>query len=115
MANNTSTAGTKHVVLLASKALDTKKGISVECKTEAEAIKLRQIFHSLRYKDRNDSKKIWPEGHPKHGTSIYDSLETVLEKEEGKWVITFQDVVSKLSGLTIIDRDTGEHISIEEI
>jgi hypothetical protein len=57
-----------------NKALEAQKGLRVPCTSRGSAIALRSRFHYFRMLDREDSKTIYPAGHPLHGRTVYDRL-----------------------------------------
>lgn len=115
MGNNTSTAGTAHVKLLAGKALESAEGISVMCNTQRDAVRLRGLFNSMRHKDRAEARKMYPADDPRYGQSFYDPLETIIQQEGSKWKFSLRNLMAGLGELEIIDNATGERIAPEEL
>jgi hypothetical protein len=82
---------------LLDKALDAERGIKLIFDKHGYAINMRQRASRFRAMDRESNKKVYPEGHPMHGRSAYDTLAfrivtgprvtpppTLAEKESGK-------------------------------
>lgn len=115
MSINKTPAGTAHVKLLAAKAIESPEGITVIFPSQQEAVRMRALFNSMRFKDRADAKKIYPPEHPQHGLSFYDSLETVIYNDDGKWKFTLRNYIDGLKDLEIIDNATGTAIKGEDL
>lgn len=115
MTNNTSLAGTAHVRALADLALTKREGVALTVKQKHEAVRLRQQFNSMRFYDREVSRRLYPKEHPDHGISAYDSLETKIVQENNDWKLIFRPVMATLSDFKITDLDTGESITKENL
>lgn len=111
MAVNLSVAGVQHIKLLASRALESEKGISIEVRTKGEAIRLRQLFHGMRQQERKFARLRYSIDDPLHGRTPFDSLETKLE---GTTVI-FRKIMASLEDFTITDLDKGTEINPEDL
>lgn len=111
MGKNLSKAGTVHVRAALERALDSSEGIKIIFDSEGAARHFRQLFHSLRNKDREKSKKQYPIDSPYYNTSIFDELHSRLDIEEnGKASLTFIRAAMLLKELTVIDLATNEEI-----
>lgn len=55
-------------------ALSSAKGLKVTLESKGKAVNMRQRFYKMRELDREQSFKIYPEGDPRRGTSVYDGL-----------------------------------------
>lgn len=57
------------------RALAAPKGIRIPCKSHGSAVGLRQRFNYYRKLDRLKNIEVYPPDDPRHGLTIYDSLE----------------------------------------
>lgn len=62
-------------------ALEAPKGVRIICDSEKAAIRLRQRCQSFRKIDRAQNTKIYQEGDPMWGRSVYDRLSFSLDGE----------------------------------
>lgn len=117
MSNNTSSMGTAHIKKICQAVLDHENGITLTVGSNAEAIKLRQVFHSMRHEDRKINKKVYKPDHPMYGASAFDSIESRIAEVEGTgiWTVTFQTVLVTLKNWTMKDAKTGEEIKLEDL
>lgn len=57
-----------------ARALETPKGIKINCPSYGAAINLRSRFNYHRKMSRKQNAEIYPSGHYMHGHSLYDVL-----------------------------------------
>lgn len=117
MGINISSAGTSHIKAVANKALYAEDGVSIFAHSQQEAAKLRNLFISMRFKDRKDSRKVYPADHPQHGQSPYDALETTISKDDvtGEWIVRIQSIEKGFGELKVVDNASGEVIKPEDL
>ena len=82
MPYNTSITSYVDIRAVLDKALASEKGVQLRFADEKTAMTFRGRVHTLRYLDRKENKRIYPEGDPMHGRSVYDPL-MVKKKEDG--------------------------------
>lgn len=63
------------------KALAAPKGIQIDCGTYGHAVQLRARLNKAREIDRHTNAKTYPDDHPMHGLSHYDSLRISLPRK----------------------------------
>lgn len=91
-------------------AVSDPKGVRVGFSEKGEATFFRMRLHNARKIDRRNNAKIYPEGDPMHGQSIYDRL-VVQIREEGDmvWVyirqIVFNGIVENLSDVLELEAE----------
>lgn len=56
------------------RALESERGIKIECETSGMAIRLRHRMNSFRSRDRQTNSKTYEATHPMHNASAYDKL-----------------------------------------
>lgn len=56
------------------RALESPKGIKIPCETRGAAVSLRTRVNYFRTLDRKENKKVYENGHPMWGNSVYDRL-----------------------------------------
>jgi len=77
-----------------SMAAEAEHGIRLKLDINAQAVKLRAKLHAYRVLLRKQSKEIYPEADPRHGTCPYDHLVVKLTKtSEGP---TYLDIVHQI-------------------
>lgn len=92
MAYNTSITSYVDIRGAADRALTSEKGIRLRFPDEKAAMTFKGRFHSFRYQDRKENKKIYPEGDPMHGRSAYDPLMVKTEEPTVVCVIKLEGV-----------------------
>jgi len=115
MSINTSAGGLQFIKNLANGALERSSGIEIAATDRTHALKLRQSFNAMRFKDRQLSTKIYEKDSKKYGTSDYDGLETRIEERGGQWYFSLRPILSTLKDLEIRDLETGEVIKPEDL
>lgn len=63
------------------RALSAPNGVSVSFLSKGQAIHFQQRVYKFRLLDRKESRKLFPEGDPRHGRSVYDVI-TIPKIEE---------------------------------
>lgn len=56
------------------RAVASDKGIKINCASHGLAVSLRSRFNYYRKQDRAANRKTYGPEHPKHNTSVYDTL-----------------------------------------
>lgn len=74
MAYNTSITSYVDIRGAADKALSSEKGVRLTFPNPQAALTFKGRFHSFRWQDRKENKKIYPETDPMYGRSAYDPL-----------------------------------------
>jgi len=67
-------------------------GLKVQFANENEATHFRQRLHNARYVDRLDNTKVYPEGHPMHGRSVYDVINIRKRQLTDGWWLRLERV-----------------------
>lgn len=98
MSFSTSPLSFNDVKAALNRALESPKGIRITFENNGRAVAFIQRANYWRLQDRKESKTIFPDTHPQHGTSIYDGL--ILGREEN---------------IAIFKPRTGDELVIEEI
>lgn len=79
MSYNTSITSYLDIRAALDRALESEKGVRLRFTDEKAAITFKGRWHTLRYLDRKENKKIYPEDHPLWGRSVYDVLMSKTE------------------------------------
>ena len=74
MAYNTSITSYVDIRSVLDRALASEKGVLLRFADEKAAMTFKGRVHSLRYLDRKENSKIYPDGDPMYGRSVYDPL-----------------------------------------
>lgn len=74
MSFNKSTLAFDDIKAAFERALAAPKGIRIPCPNRGAAINLRSRFNYVRMMDREATLRIYPDGHPMQGRSMYDKL-----------------------------------------
>lgn len=85
---------------LLDRALDAENGLRISGLPKKTAFKLRFNIYLVRDRDRRANKKIYEEGHPLHGHSIYDTITILvrpIDEANDKWVV----ILRKDSGMDL--------------
>ena len=72
--------------LACERALETPNGVRTDAGSPGGAVHLRQRLYKFRKAEQKSSTKIYPPGHPAHGTSPYDGLVFQIVPEEPSFV-----------------------------
>lgn len=92
MAYNTSITSYVDIRSALDRALESEKGVRLRFADDKAAMTFAGRVHSLRFLDRKENKKIYPEDHPMWGRSVYDPL---MVKKEAPTVVA----IIKLEGV----------------
>lgn len=111
MSLNSKPGALASIKAIADRVLESPDGITVSCPDVPSALKLRQQFNTMRVADRKAMTKVYPAGHPQHGTSVYDCIETKLFGTS----VSFKTGFATLKGFKITDNSSGEDILPEEL
>ena len=74
MAYNTSITSYVDIRSALDKALESEKGVRLRFPDHKAAMTFKGRVHQLRFLDRKENRKVYPEGDPMHGRSAYDPL-----------------------------------------
>jgi hypothetical protein len=112
MAGNRDKTGNRHARTVLDIAAGKAKGVTLPCDTKGAAFQFRNRMYSVRYHDREQSKKLLAPTDPGYGRSPYDHLvlDIVENKLTGKWDIVIRPDLAALDGMVIVDNETGEKI-----
>lgn len=83
----------------ADRALESEKGVRLEFKDEKTAMTFKGRFHSFRYLDRKENRKIYHEGDPMYGRSAYDPLMVKTESPTIVCIIKLEGVDFKMENI----------------
>lgn len=112
MAISNSLAIRQGMSVLAQAALDSEKGIKVEVPTRGAAVALRARFHKMRQVDRKFNQKLYPADSPLHGSSVWDSLETVIGEENGQHYFILRTLEQTFQTYKITDIATESKVEL---
>lgn len=72
-------------------ALLDPRGARARIGDQGMALNMRTRMHYFRNLDRNANTQTYPEGHPNHGTSVYDPyVVRLIPDEDGAWWVYVQ-------------------------
>ena len=74
MPHNNSTIALNYLQDFFNRALEEPHGLKITCKNHGEAMALRSRLNYYRLRDRQLNGKTYPEDHPMHKVSVWDSL-----------------------------------------
>src|SRR6516164_7109472 len=80
-------------------------GLRIQFATENDATNFRQRLHNARYVDRLDNTKVYPDGHPMFGRSVYDVLNIRKRLLKDGWWLRLERVDSRQFNIVPLEED----------
>lgn len=99
-------------------AIEDARGKRVKVRSKGEGNHLRVRLHTARNIDRKDNASTYPEDHPLHGRSTYDSLTVTIQSDKfGTWWVYLERSDTKIheaESLSVVPIEPAPEMALPE-